>query len=61
MIVQSIQQSWDMVYNQYRNTVYRTLEDPITQKKVIEAVQFLYTKTGEIEAPEKGHSIDKQA
>ncbi len=61
MIIQSIQQSWDMVYNQYRNTVYKTLEDPITQKKYIEVVQFLYTKNGAIEAPNNGSNVDKQA
>jgi hypothetical protein len=61
MIIQSIHNSWDMVYNQYRNTVYKTLEDPISQKKVVEVVQFLYTKNGNIEAPEKGRNVDKQA
>ena len=61
MIIQSIQQSWDMVYNQYRNTVYKTLEDPVSHKKVIEVVQFLYTKNGAIEAPVKGSNVDTQA
>jgi len=60
MIIQSIQQSWDMVYNQYRNTVYKTLEDPVSQKKYIEVVQFLYTKNGAIEAPVKGNNVDTQ-
>ena len=61
MIIQSIHNSWDMVYNQYRNTVYKTLEDPITQKKYIEVVQYLYTKEGKIEEPVKGRNVDKQA
>jgi hypothetical protein len=61
MIVQNIHNSWDIVYNQYRNTVYKTLEDPITQKKIIEVVQFLYTKEGRIEEPVKGCNVDKQA
>ncbi len=50
-----------MVYNQYRNTVYKTLEDPVSHKKVIEVVQFLYTKNGALEAPAKGQNVDKQA
>jgi hypothetical protein len=50
-----------MVYNQYRNTVYKTLEDPITQKKIIEVVQYLYNKEGRIEEPVKGRNVDKQA
>jgi len=61
MIIQSIHNSWDMVYNQYRNTVYKTLEDPITQKKYIEVVQYLYNKEGRIEEPAKGGNVDKQA
>jgi hypothetical protein len=61
MIIQSIHNAWDMIYNQYRNTVYKTLEDPITQKKVIEVVQYLYTKEGRIEEPDKGRNVDKQA
>jgi hypothetical protein len=61
MIIQSIHNSWDMVYNQYRNTVYKTLEDPFTQKKYIEVVQYLYTKEGKIEEPVKGRNVDKQA
>ncbi len=61
MIIQSIQQSWDMVYNQYRNTVYKTLEDPMTQKTYIEVVQYLYNKAGKVEESAKGSSVDKQA
>ena len=61
MIIQSIQQSWDMVYNQYRNTVYKTLEDPMTQKTYIEVIQYLYNKEGKVEESAKGNSVDKQA
>jgi hypothetical protein len=60
MIIQSIQQSWDMVYNQYRNTVYKTLEDPMTQKTYIEVIQYLYNKEGKVEESAKGSNIDKQ-
>ena len=61
MIIQSIQQSWDMVYNQYRNTIYKTLEDPMTQKTYVEVIQYLYNKEGKIEESAKGNSVDKQA
>jgi len=61
MIIQSIQQSWDMVHNQYRNTVYKSLEDPVSHKKVIEIVQFLYTKNGQIEQTTKGSNVDLKA
>jgi hypothetical protein len=61
MIIQSIQQSWDMVYNRYRNTVYKTLEDPMTQKTYIEVIQYLYNKEGKMEEHVKGQNIDKQA
>jgi hypothetical protein len=61
MIVQSIHSAWDMVYNQYRNIVYKTLEDPITQKTYIDVVEYLYTKEGKIEEPAKGRNVDNQA
>jgi hypothetical protein len=61
MIVQSIQQSWDMVYNQYRNTVYKTLEDPMTQKTYVEVIQYLYNKEGKVEESAKGSNVNKQA
>jgi len=61
MIIQSIHNSWDLVYNQYRNTVYKTLEDPMTQKTYIEVIQYLYNKEGSIEELILGQNIDKQA
>jgi hypothetical protein len=60
MIVQSVTNSWDMVYNQYRNTEYRILIDPKTHKKVIEVIQYLYDNTGKIEPITKGQVIDIQ-
>ena len=61
MIIQSIHNSMDMVYNQYRNTVYKTLEDPVTQKQYIEVIQYLYNKEGRVEESAKGRNVDKQA
>jgi hypothetical protein len=61
MIVQSVTNSWDMVYNQYRNTEYRTLIDPKTHKKVIEVVQYLYDNKGQVTPAAKGQVIDIQA
>jgi hypothetical protein len=60
MIVQSVTNSWDMVYNQYRNTEYRILIDPKTHKKVIEVIQYLYDKKGEVKSVAKGQVIDIQ-
>jgi hypothetical protein len=60
MIVQSVTNSWDMVYNQYRNTEYRTLIDPKTHKKVIEVIQYLYDIKGEVKPVSKGQIIDIQ-
>lgn len=50
-----------MVYNQYRNTVYKTLEDPVTRKQYVEIVQYLYNKEGRVEESAKGRNVDKQA
>jgi hypothetical protein len=61
MIVQSVTNSWDTVYNQYRNTEYKTLVDPKTHKKVIEVVQYLYDKKGEVHPVAKGQNIDIQS
>jgi hypothetical protein len=58
MIVHSITNSWDMVYNQYRNTEYRTLIDPKTHKKVIEVIQYLYDNKGEVKPVAKGQNVD---
>jgi len=61
MIVQSITNSWDMVYDQYRKTVYKTLIDPVTDKKVVETVQYLYDKHGQIKPDVRGQNVDIQA
>ena len=60
MIVQSVTNSWDMVYNQYRNTEYRTLIDPKTHKKVTEVIQYLYDNKGEGKPVAKGQNVDIQ-
>ena len=49
-----------MVYNQYRNTVYKTLEDPMTQKTYVEIIQYLYTKEGKVEPIHSNNQIDKK-
>jgi len=46
----------------YRNTVYTTLEDPVTRKKVTEVVEHLYDKAGQVEpANTKGRHVDTKA
>jgi hypothetical protein len=61
MIVQSISTSWDMVYDQYRKTEYRTLIDTVTNKNVTEIVYYLYDKQGQIRPDAKGQNVDIQA
>lgn len=61
MVVQSISTAWDMVYNQSRKTEYTSLVDPVTQKKVVEVVQYLYNKMGELEPTSKARTVDVQA
>ena len=59
MIVQSISTAWDMVNNQQRLTVYKDINDPVTNKQIIEVVQYLYNRVGEIEPTHsKGQNID---
>jgi hypothetical protein len=61
MIVTSISTNWDMVYDQYRKTEYKTLIDPVTDKRVVEVVQYLYDKQGQIRPDAKGQNVDIQA
>ena len=61
MIVQSITAVNDMVNHQYRNTVYSMLVDPATNKKIIEVVQYLYNKVGELEPTHHSTQVDKKA
>jgi hypothetical protein len=60
MIVNSVQNFWDTVYNQYRKTVYRTVEDPKTHKQYIESAEYLYDKTGQVKQSDLGNNIDKK-
>ena len=51
-----------MVYGSYRNTVYKTLEDPKTHKTVIEVVQYLYDNKANVQPTKvKGTNVDVQA
>jgi len=50
-----------MVYGSYRNTVYKTLEDPKTHKTVIEVVQYLYDNKANVQPNNaKGTNVDLQ-
>ena len=61
MIVQSVLNIWDNVYSRHRDTVYKTLEDPVTHKKVIEVEQYLYDDTAKVRpANVKGANVDIQ-
>ena len=61
MIIQSVIAVNDMVNHQYRTTVYRTLDDPATNKKLIEVVQYLYTREGKLEPTHHVTQVDKRA
>jgi len=62
MIVQSIHSTMSVTRTGYRNTVYTTLEDPVTHKKLTEVVEHLYDKAGRVEpADTKGRHIDTKA
>ena len=61
MIVTSVRNLWDTVYDRYRKTVQRTIEDPVTQKQYIVTEQYLYDKTGQVKQSDTGNNIDKQA
>ena len=49
-----------MVNHQYRTTFYKTVEDPATNKKYLEVVQYLYNKIGQLEPTHSNHQTDKK-
>jgi hypothetical protein len=62
MIVQSIHSTTGVTSTGYKNTVYTTLEDPVTHKRVIEVVEHLYDSIGRVEpANAKGRDVDIKA
>jgi hypothetical protein len=61
MIVQSVTSVNDMVNHQHRLTIYNTLLDPATNKQIIEVVQYLYNKVGQLEPTHHNSQVDKKA
>jgi hypothetical protein len=61
MIVEAIQTVRDIFHSKDRVIVYKTLVDESSNKKVVEIVQFLYSRNGSIEGPSKGSNIDLKA
>jgi hypothetical protein len=61
MIIEAIQTVRDTFHNKDRVTIYKTLVDESTNKKVVEIVQYLYSRNGTIESPSKGSNIDLKA
>ena len=49
-----------MVDDRYRKIVYKTIEDPVTQKQYITSEQYLYDKTGQVKQSDTGNNIDKK-
>ena len=60
MIITSVRNLWDTVYDRYRKTVQRTMEDPVTQKQYIITEQYFYDKTGQVKQNDTGNNIDKK-
>ena len=61
MIIQSVLNVWDKVYDSNRKTVYTTLEDPKTHKKIVEVTQYLYDDKANVPPPDvKGRNVDVQ-
>jgi hypothetical protein len=48
MIIESTSAVRDIVNNIYRTTLYSTVKDPVTNRKYIEVVQYLYNRVGEL-------------
>jgi len=62
MIVQSISTVWDMVNHSQRLSVYKIIDDPATNKQIIDVVQYLYNKVGQLESTQStGQNVDKKA
>ena len=61
MIVQSVTSVTDMINHQYRNTVYTMVIDPATNKQLIEMVQYLYNRVGQLEPTHHNTEVDKKA
>ena len=61
MIVQSVTSVTDMINHQYRNTVYTMVIDPATNKQLIEVVQYLYNRVGQLEPTHHNTEVDKKA
>ena len=59
MIVTSVQHLVDYVRGSFRTRIYRTIQDPMTNKEIVTCE--VYTVKGKVEhVPDKGHTIDKK-
>lgn len=61
MILESISTVQGVYNNKERVTFYKTHVDKETNKTVVEAVQFLYTRSVTAESPLKGVNVDIKA
>lgn len=61
MLIESISTVRGVYNNKERVTVYKTHVDKETNKTVVEAVQFLYTRSVTAESPLKGTNVDIKA
>ena len=59
MIVTSVQHLVDYVRENFRTRIYRTIQDPVTNKEIVTCE--VYTIKGKVEhVRDKGHQVDKK-
>ena len=61
MIIESTSAVRDIVNNVYRTTLYTTVQDPVTNKKYIEVVQYLYNRVGDLVPTHHNTKVDAKA
>ena len=60
MIIESTASVRDLVNNRYRTTLYTTVQNPVTNKKYIEVVQYLYNRVGEMVPTHHNPRVDEK-
>jgi hypothetical protein len=61
MIIESTSAVRDIVNNRYRTTLYTSVLDPVTNKKYIEVVQYLYNRVGDVVPTHHNNKVDVKA
>jgi hypothetical protein len=61
MIIESTSTVRDIINYMHRTTFYNTVQDPVSNKKRIEVVQYLYNRVGELEPTHHNNKVDAKA